>query len=105
MIDGELLGLFLSFIYPILGAEEVITSETPVSADKKKKKKRCSRSLHSLAKVPGKEQPHKTENFQSIITLLQPHPHPSSRSSGKSRLYPSYAIMCQDECTLSENAG
>lgn len=39
MIDGELLGLFLSFIYPILGAEEVITSETPVSADKKKKKK------------------------------------------------------------------
>lgn len=35
-IDGELLGGFLSFIYPILGAEEVITPETPMSAEKKK---------------------------------------------------------------------
>lgn len=76
MIDGELLGLFLSFIYPILGAEEVITSETPVSADKKKKKKKLQQkpTLSSQSTRKGTASQNRKLSEHNHSTSASPSP-------------------------------
>lgn len=52
-------------------------------------KYQCNRSLLSLAKGPRKEQASKTENFQTVTTLLQSHNH-----SGRKVQYHPHPYSC-----------
>lgn len=52
--------------YTVLRAEEAGNREMPIDTKKKREKK----SLLSLAKGPGKEQPSKTENLQIVTSLI-----------------------------------
>lgn len=81
--SGEFCGLSFSFIYPTLVVNEVITPELPMSADKKKRKEEAPIKAYDLQlKYQERNVLANIESFETMITLLQPHPHPSSMLRG-----------------------
>lgn len=61
--------ILASCIFFLLGAEEASSLETSTNTDQKNPKK----SPLFLAKEPGNEQRRKTENIQTVSTLLKPN--------------------------------
>ena len=61
--DSEFPGFPFGLICLTLGIGKSGNSETPMGTDKKKKKKSPNKSLHCLAKGPGKSSPVKMENL------------------------------------------
>lgn len=66
--------LSFCFIDPKSGGEESVNPETRIGADQREGKKKKSSTLHpnSLLFLASKGAAYKTENFQTITTLLQP---------------------------------